>query len=154
MTVYQGARVATPSILPRTTSRAGARPATGGARPATRAAGASRAVTGARPGTAALPRRRVRSAVRARRGTSHVSIALAVIGLGFVLAFFSLTQTVRVSSSGYDTDRMLVEQARLKAQVQDLSADLNRLAGEGAIRQGALEQGLTQLAQPLIVTPR
>ena len=45
----------------------------------------------------ALPRRRVRSAVRARRGTSRIGVLLGVIVVAFVCAFFSLSQSVRVS---------------------------------------------------------
>ena len=42
------------------------------------------------------PRRRVRAAVRARRRPSRVGVLLGGIALVFVLAFFSLSQTMRV----------------------------------------------------------
>ena len=43
-------------------------------------------------GTPALPRRRTRAAIRARRGPSRLAILLAAIVVAFAGAFFSLSQ--------------------------------------------------------------
>lgn len=103
----------------------------------------------------ALPRRRARVTVRAgRRSESRVGLALGGIIVAFVLAFFSLAQTVRVSATGYDIDRLLVERNRLEAQRQELLSDLNRLGRGPAIRKGAIDAGLGQLAEPLVVPAR
>jgi hypothetical protein len=56
--------------------------------------------------TPTLPRRRVRGAVRARRRTNRLAFVLGGIVLVFLLAFFSLAQTVRVSATGYDLERL------------------------------------------------
>ena len=81
----------------------------------------------------ALPRRRARRATRAGRGSSRVGILLGAIALAFLLAFFSLAQSVRVSATGYDIDRLLNDQAHYQSQVQQLLTDLNRLGRGPAI---------------------
>ncbi|MFL5713354.1 MAG: hypothetical protein ACJ769_01705, partial [Chloroflexota bacterium] len=86
MAVYQGARQRT-IVLPR-------RPRVEAAPPAT------------------LPRRRTRSAVRARRGPSRISVLLAAIVVAFAAAFFSLSQDIRVSATGYELDRIATERLR------------------------------------------
>ncbi|HEV8490059.1 MAG TPA: hypothetical protein VGQ58_09765 [Candidatus Limnocylindrales bacterium] len=101
-----------------------------------------------------LPRRKVRGAVRARRRTGRVGFALGAIVLTFLLAFFSLAQTVRVSATGYDIDRLLSERERLEARVRQLQSDLNRLGREPAIRKQSLDAGLGQLAEPLVLPAR
>ncbi|MES1239646.1 MAG: hypothetical protein ABUL57_02155, partial [Chloroflexota bacterium] len=68
MAVYQGARQRT-VVLPR--------------RP--------RVDVGAAAVSVAMPRRRVRAAVRARRGPSRMSVLLAAIAVAFAAAFFSLS---------------------------------------------------------------
>lgn len=102
----------------------------------------------------ALPRRRSRSAVRARRRPTRVGVLLGGIALAFLLAFFSLVQSVRVSATGYDIDRLLNERAQLQASQQHLMADLNRLGRGPAVRKQAIDLGLDQLAEPLIVVAR
>lgn len=101
-----------------------------------------------------LPRRRLRGAVRARRGPSRVGFLLGGIVLAFLLAFFWLAQTVRVSATSYDIDRMAAEHDALGAQISDLQSDLNRLGREPAIRKLATDAGLGQLADPLVVPAR
>ena len=98
-----------------------------------------------------LPRRRVRGAVRARRRTNRLSFALGGIVLAFLLAFFSLAQTVRVSATGYDVERLSRERDALLVKKQELLTDLNRLGQEPAVRKLAIDLGLTQLRAPLVV---
>ena len=99
----------------------------------------------------ALPRRRVRSAVRARRGASRIGIVLGAIVIAFVCAFFSLAQSVRVSELRYEAERLRGEQQDLSARSQDLMNDLNRLAKAPAVRKQAIDAGLGPLSEPLII---
>lgn len=98
-----------------------------------------------------LPRRRVRGAVRARRRTSRLPFALGGIVLIFVLAFFSLAQTVSVSATSYDLERLATERNALLVQKQELLTDLNRLGQVPAIRKLAIDEGLVQLQTPIVV---
>ncbi len=102
----------------------------------------------------ALPRRRARATVRAGRRPNRVGLALGGIAIVFLLAFFSLAQTVRVSATGYDIDRLLVEGSRLQGQQEEILSDLDRLGREPAIRKQAIDLGLGQLVEPLIVPAR
>ena len=72
----------------------------------------------------------------------------------FLAAFFSLAQTMRVSATGYEVDRLLSERDRLDARQRQLVADLNRLGREPAIRKQGIDLGLGQLGEPLIVPAR
>ena len=101
-----------------------------------------------------LPRRKVRGAVRARRRQGRVGLLLGGIALTFMLAFFSLAQTVRVSATGYDIDRLLSERTQLEGRVRQLQSDLNRLGREPAIRKQSLDAGLGQLSEPLVIHAR
>lgn len=121
---------------------------------------------GARPRTIALPRRpravdrpaigrrRVRGAFRAGRRTNRLGIVLGAIVVAFMLAFFSLAQQVRVSATGMDIGRLGLERQRLDDAYADVTSDLNRLGHESAIRKQALDAGLGQLSEPLILPPR
>lgn len=102
----------------------------------------------------AVPRRRMRGAVRARRRSNRIGVILGVIVLAFLAAFFSLAQTMRVSATGYEVDRLLSERDRLDARQRELVADLNRLGREPAIRKLAIDLGLGQLGEPLLVPAR
>jgi hypothetical protein len=104
--------------------------------------------------TPALRRRRARPTTRARRRPGRIGILLGGIALAFLLAFFSLVQSVRVSATGYDIDRLTNEQARLVARQSQLVADLNRLGRGPAIRKLAIDLGLDQMAEPLVVPAR
>src|SRR5262245_3254284 len=86
----------------------------------------------------ALPRRRARSAVRARRGSSRLALILGGIAVAFMLAFFSLAQEVRVSATSYDIGQLQVERDRLDGRLQELDSDLSRLGREPAVRKLAL----------------
>lgn len=101
-----------------------------------------------------LPRRKVRGAVRARRHQGRVGFLLGGIALTFMLAFFSLAQTVRVSATSYDIDRLLSERTQLEGRVRQLQSDLNRLGREPAIRKQSLDAGLGQLSEPLVIRAR
>jgi hypothetical protein len=100
------------------------------------------------------PRRRVRAAVRARRRPSRVGMLLGGIALAFVLAFFSLSQTMSVSATSYDIDRLVAEREHLEAQRSELQSDLNRLGREPAVRKLALDAGLGQLTAPIVLPAR
>jgi hypothetical protein len=103
-----------------------------------------------------LPRRGVRgaSAVRSRRRQGRVGVLIVGIVVIFLLGLFSLTQTVRVSATEYDVDRLIAARQELEANERDMVADLSRLGREPAIRTLALEAGLGQLVDPLIVPAR
>jgi hypothetical protein len=92
--------------------------------------------------------------VRAGRRPNRVGLILGGIVVAFLLAFFSLAQTIRVSATGYDIDQLLVNQDLLQGQRQELLSDLNRLGREPAIRKQAIDLGLGQLVDPLIVPAR
>jgi hypothetical protein len=101
-----------------------------------------------------LPRRRTRSAVRAHRGSSRPALILGGIAVAFMLAFFSLAQEVRVSATSYDIGRLQIDQERLEARRQELASDLSRLGRESAVRKLALDGGLGQLGEPVILPAR
>ena len=102
----------------------------------------------------ALPRRKMRGAVRAHRRSSRTAILLGGIVVAFLLAFFSLAQDVRVSATSIDIDRLRVEQEQLGARSIDLHYDLSRLGDEPAVRKLSIDAGLTQLGEPLVVPAR
>ena len=114
---------------------------------------------GARPRTIGLPRarrvaqgpvldrRRVRGAIRAGRRTNRLGLILGAIVVAFMLAFFSLAQQVRVSATGLDI-------GRLDDAAADVRSDLNRLGREPAIRKQAIDAGLGQLSEPIVLPPR
>ena len=112
-----------------------------------------------RPRTAsapALPRRVVRAkfATRARRRSDRGAFTLGAIVLAFLLAFFSLIQTMTVSATSYDIDELRAERTRLEAAEMDLRSNLNRLGREPAIRKLAADAGFGQLGQPVVVPAR
>jgi hypothetical protein len=101
-----------------------------------------------------LPRRRARARLRAGRRSGRLGLLLGGIVLAFLLAFFSLAQTVRVTATDYEVDRLLSQQALLQAQRQELLSDLNRLGREPAVRKQAIDLGLFPLAEPVVVRAR
>jgi hypothetical protein len=113
-----------------------------------------RGTTQGRPEGAAertLGRRRARVAIRAGRRTNRLGIALGVIVIAFMLAFFSLAQQVRVSATGLDIGRLTLERQSLDDTAIDLTSDLNRLGREPAIRKQAIDAGLGQLPGPIVL---
>jgi len=107
-----------------------------------------------RPAADSIPRRRARARVRAGRQSGRLSLLLGGIVLAFLLAFFSLAQTVRVSATDYEVNQLLSERAQLQAQRQELLSDLNRLGREPAVRKQAIDLGLFPLAEPVVVRAR
>lgn len=102
-----------------------------------------------------LPRRRARAAVRAHRTTTgRPGFVLGAIVVAFMLAFFSLAQEVRVSATSYDIGRLQVERERLDARLQEITSDLSRLGREPAVRKMALDVGLGQLGEPVVLPAR
>ena len=108
------------------------------------------------PPAEALPRRRVRGggASRARRRSGRTGIVAAGIIVTFALGFVSLAQTVRVSANGVEVDRLLTERQIMIDEQQEIRSDLYRLGREPAVRRQALDAGLGQLVDPLIVPAR
>lgn len=102
----------------------------------------------------ALGRRRVRGAVRAGRRSDRLGLILGAIVVAFVLAFFSLAQQVRVSATGLDIGRLSLERQRLDARADDVRSDLDRLGREPAIRKMAIDDGLGQLTEPIVLPAR
>jgi cell division protein FtsL len=131
MAVYQGARQRT-IVLPR--------------RP--------KIDVGARAVAVAMPRRRMRAAVRAHKGPSRMAVLLAAIVIAFAGAFFSLSQDIRVSATGYEVDRLTTQQHRLEARANDLRNELNRLGKAPAIRKLAIQAGLGPLPEPDVLPAR
>jgi len=101
-----------------------------------------------------LPRRRTRSAIRARRRPNRLGVVLGAIVVAFSLGFFSLAQEVRVAATSYDIGRLQHERDRLDGRLQEITSDLSRLGREPAVRKLALDGGLTQLGEPLILPAR
>ncbi len=134
MAVYQGARQRT-IALPRV-PRIGAGIGVG---------------AGARVGTPALPRRRRRSAVRAQRGPTRLAMLLAAIVVAFAAAFFSLSQSIKVSATGYETDRLTQQAQQIEDHAAELRNQLNRLGKAPAIKSLAVQAGLGPLPEPLVL---
>ncbi len=105
-------------------------------------------------GAPALPRRRMRAAVRARRGPSRLALLLSAIVVAFAGAFFSLSQDIRVSATGYEVEGLSSEHDRLEARAQDLRNELNRLGKAPAIRKLAIQAGLGPLPEPIVIPAR
>jgi hypothetical protein len=101
-----------------------------------------------------LGRRRIRGATRAGRRTNRLGVVLGAIVVAFMLAFFSLAQQVRVSATGLDIGRLELERQRLDDVAAEVRSDLNRLGHEPAIRKQAIDAGLGQLSEPLVLPPR
>jgi hypothetical protein len=107
-----------------------------------------------RPASPVPERRRLRGAVRARRGANPIGFVLGGIVLAFLLSFFSLAQTVRVAATSYDIDGLSVDRERLESERRELASDLNRLGREPAIRKLSIDAGLVPLTDPLVLPAR
>ena len=101
-----------------------------------------------------LTRRRSRVALRIRRRPRFFGIAIGLIVIAFLLSFFSLVQTVRISASGYDMDQLNQQYGQLQNQRQQDLSDVNRLDRESAIRRQAIASGLSQLPPPVVIPAR
>ena len=102
----------------------------------------------------ALERRRARTAIRAGRRSNRLGLILTGIVVAFLLAFFWLAQDIRVSATGYDIGRLEVARQRMDSKIQDLNSDLNRLGREPAIRKQAIDNGLGQLDDAIVLPAR
>jgi hypothetical protein len=108
------------------------------------------------PRATALPRRRVRggAATRARGRSGRTGLIVAAIVVTFGLGLVSLAQTVRVSANGLEVERLRAERQILVAEQQEIRSDLYRLGSEPAVRKQALDAGLGQLLEPLVLPAR
>jgi hypothetical protein len=107
-----------------------------------------------RPQAPLLPRRSTRVTLRARKRPRLFGLAIGLIAVAFLLSFFSLVQTVRVSTSGYDIDQLNAAWAQLQNQKQQDLSDIGRLGRESSIRRQAISGGLTQLPAPIVIPAR
>jgi hypothetical protein len=107
-----------------------------------------------RPQAPALQRRKTRVAIRANRRPRVVGLVICGIVVAFLLSFFSLVQTVRVSASAYDMGRLNSQYIQLQNQSQQLKSDIDRLGRQSAIRRQAIAEGLAQLPAPVVVAGR
>lgn len=89
-----------------------------------------------------------------RRATARPGLLLGLIVVAFMLAFFSLAQQVRVSATTYDIGRLQVERERLDARLQEITSDVSRLGREPAVRKLALDAGLGQLGEVVMLPAR
>ena len=107
-----------------------------------------------RPQAPALPRRRPRVAMRANRRPRAVGMVIGAIVVAFLLSFFSLVQTVRISASGYDMAQLNDQYILLQNQRQQILSDIDRVGRQSAIRRQAIADGLTQLRAPVTLPAR
>ena len=92
--------------------------------------------------------------LRNRRKPRSFAIAIGAIAVAFLLSFFSLVQTVRVSTSGYDMDQLNARYGQLQNEKLEMTSDIGRLDRESAIRRQAISEGLTQLPAPITIPAR
>jgi hypothetical protein len=152
MAVYQGARprsTLTLSAILRPTRWPGLAPRLA---PRVGTPASPRAIPRASHGTRSVRGRTRVGAIRPR--TSSVGLILAAIVVLFSGSFLWLTQSVRVASTNYDIVRLISERDRLEALAIDLRSDIDRLSGEPAVRQEAIDNGLGQLGAPIVVPAR
>ena len=107
-----------------------------------------------RPQAPALPRRRSRVVIRANRRPRAVGMVIGAIVVAFLLSFFSLVQTVRISASGYDMAQLNDQYILLQNQRQQILSDIDRVGRQSAIRRQAIADGLTQLRAPVTLPAR
>jgi hypothetical protein len=83
-----------------------------------------------------------------------VGFVIGGIVVAFLLSFFYLVQTVRVSASSFDMDRLNQQYVQLQNERQQVLSDIDRLGRESAIRRQAITGGLTQLPAPIVLPAR
>ena len=115
-----------------------------------RAARAADAARRSRPSSAA----RVRGAFRAGRRTNRLGLVLGAIVVAFMLALLLAGPAGPRLGDGLDIGRLELERQRLEDTAADLRSDLNRLGREPAIRKQAIDAGLGQLSEPLVLPAR
>jgi len=92
--------------------------------------------------------------MRANRRPRAVGFVIGAIVVAFLLSFFSLVQTVRISASGYDMQQLNDQFVQLQSQRQQMLSDVDRLGRQSAITRQAIADGLTQLPPPVILPAR
>jgi hypothetical protein len=107
-----------------------------------------------RPQAPAIPRRRSRVAIRANRRPRAVGMVIGAIVVAFLLAFFSLVQTVRISAAGYDMGQLNDDYVQLESQKQRILSDIDRMGRQSAITRQAIADGLSQLPAPVVLPAR
>jgi len=79
---------------------------------------------------------------------------MGAIVVAFLLSFFSLVQTVRVSTSGYDMAVLNEDYLQLQNQQQQIASDIGRVGRQSAITRQAVADGLSQLPAPVVLPAR
>jgi hypothetical protein len=92
--------------------------------------------------------------MRANRRPRSVGFVIGAIVVAFLLSFFSLVQTVRVSASGVDMAQLNGEYLQLENQRRQVTSDIDRVGRQSAVRRQAIAEGLTQLPQPVVIPAR
>ncbi len=92
--------------------------------------------------------------MRAQRRPRVVGFVLGAIAVAFLLSFFSLVQTVRVSASSVDMAHLNDDYVQLESQRQQIKADIDRVGRQSAIQRQAIADGLTELPAPVIIPAR
>jgi hypothetical protein len=92
--------------------------------------------------------------MRANRRPRTVGFIIGAIVVAFLLSFFSLVQTVRVSTSGYDMSLLNDDYLQLQNQQQQVTSDIDRVGRESAMRRQAIANGLSQLPAPVVLPAR
>jgi hypothetical protein len=92
--------------------------------------------------------------MRANRRPRTVGFIIGAIVIAFLLSFFSLVQTVRVSTSGYDMSVLNQDYLQLQNQQLQVTSDIDRVGRESAIRRQAIADGLSQLPAPVVLPAR
>jgi hypothetical protein len=92
--------------------------------------------------------------MRANRRPRSVGFVIGAIVVAFLLSFFSLVQTVRVSASGVDMAQLNGEYLQLENQRRQVTSDIDRVGRQSAVRRQAIADGLTQLPQPVVIPAR
>ena len=102
----------------------------------------------------ALTRRRARVRIRANRRPRTIGLVIGGIVVAFLMAFFSLVQTVRVTASAYDVAQLDQEYIQLENQRQQMISDIDRVGRQSAIQRQAISDGLSQLRGPVVIPAR
>ena len=79
---------------------------------------------------------------------------IGAIVVAFLMSFFSLVQTVRISTSDYDMAQLNDQYLQLQAQRQQIISDIDRVGRQSAVRRQAIADGLSQLPAPVVLPAR
>jgi hypothetical protein len=81
-------------------------------------------------------------------------MVIGAIVVAFLLAFFSLVQTVRISAAGYDMAQLNDQFVQLESQKQRILSDIDRMGRQSAITRQAIADGLNPLPAPAVLPAR